>query len=173
MAQSLLFLWKRISDSRMKWTKELDMLLIAKRLEGMSSDAIAQSLGTTPGGINTRLSRLKSFSQTWAVKRGITLASSSIAQTQHLAKGPNAQAQAPCLSHRAEPADKDKGIAPSPIAFIAVQTDQCRYPLWPNLGDPPIAQKMVCGAPTIAGRSWCPFCLDRVHAPANHDRVRR
>jgi hypothetical protein len=157
----------------MKWTKELDSLLIAKRLEGMSSDAIAQSLGTTRSSIDTRLSRLKSFSQTWAVTRGITLASSSIAQTQHPTKGPNAQAHASCLNHPAKPADKENGIAPSPIAFIAVQTDQCRYPLWPNAGDPPIAQKMVCGAPTIAGTSWCPFCLDRVHAPASCDRARR
>ena len=41
----------------------------------------------------------------------------------------------------------------TPVLFVDATGHQCRYPLWVDAT--PSEKRMVCGAPTTEGASWC------------------
>jgi len=166
----------------MGWTKDRDMLLIRLCSEGASIHAIAKALETSKSAVNTRLSRLRSCGfRIPKPQNAITLAN---ANSQHVAGGvgrkihqverageradavmpmpPDGDGVATALPASSDPGRPLRMPFGGPIAFVALKADQCRYPLWPDRENLPITSKMVCGAPTVSGTSWCPTCLMNV-----------
>ena len=156
----------------MKWTKELDDLLLSRWSDGMHMNAIAVLLGTTKSAVHTRLSRLKSFPQTEAAKRNISLARCSIESRQSVVtqQGPGPKPDSSISN--AEPSNPKDGATFAPISFVDARSNQCKFPLWPDVRSPSVFQKIVCGSPSISGRSWCEACNRRVYVSAVEYRAR-
>lgn len=167
----------------MGWTKDRDMLLIRLCSEGASIHAIAKALGTSKSATHTRLSRLRACGfQVPKPQNIVTLANLSSAQAVRETSGKVRQTNArECAAPVMPTPSRGNGTAPvpalfsdlapptssaAPVAFVTLRPDQCRYPLWPDHENPPIASKMACGAPTSVGISWCPICLVKVHRKA-------
>lgn len=153
----------------MNWTKELDNLLLAKWSDGMHLNSIATLLGTTQGAIYTRLSRLRAFPENAPLKRSISLPRYSMESEQlHMSPQEFELKSAPAVSGTGL-TDADDEMTFASVPFVHARANQCKYPLWSDLSNPPVLQKMVCGAPTISGRSWCESCRAKIYAsPAQH-----
>lgn len=52
--------------------------------------------------------------------------------------------------------------ASAPVPFVDATANQCRYPLWDD--STPVEERMVCGAPTTDGASWCAGHCEAVFA---------
>lgn len=61
--------------------------------------------------------------------------------------------------------------SPKPVPFLARSPFQCAMPQ-PGWDDAPVSEKMVCGAPVVAGTSWCPACLRVVSASESFSRYK-
>ena len=53
-----------------------------------------------------------------------------------------------------------------PIGFMSLTDQRCKRPLWPDGPVPRMDGQLFCGAPSVAGSSWCPACAGRLLAGA-------
>ncbi|MDR6952316.1 hypothetical protein J2X65_001671 [Ancylobacter sp. 3268] len=51
------------------------------------------------------------------------------------------------------------------IAMLAIREGQCRWPLWPDRGVTPPAEKRMCGAPVMRDGPYCPACRTLAFRP--------
>ncbi|HVI27502.1 GcrA family cell cycle regulator [Hansschlegelia sp.] len=74
-------------------------------------------------------------------------------------------APAPAVAEIAAPALEEPAPVPTDTAvlFLDARGCHCRFPLWGG-PVPPIAQAMVCGAPSVGVGSWCAAHLEVVSA---------
>lgn len=67
----------------------------------------------------------------------------------------------------------ERTVAPSakPVRFIERGHFQCAMPQ-PGWDEVAVTEKMVCGAPVVAGTSWCAACLQIVGVPPAFTRYK-
>jgi hypothetical protein len=62
------------------------------------------------------------------------------------------------------PAGAGEGGVAGAIGFMALTDTRCKRPLWPNGAPPRLDAMLFCGAPSVAGSSWCRACAGRLLA---------
>lgn len=61
----------------------------------------------------------------------------------------------------------ETALSPPPggVGFFDLKAEHCRWPLWGHVSRPPLAEMRFCGAPVVAGTSWCRACGLKLTAP--------
>lgn len=154
-----------------KWKPEEDAKAIKLRLEGLSSQQIADELGIhSRNAIIGRFFRLKAMGVEVPDSKHTNHRTSRLDGTPKRPPGiPNVVApfRQPQVVASIMPLDLIPVVR---VGFFDLQPNMCRYPLWGDRERPALADRMFCGSAAPIDRPYCACHAVRCYEPAKPNR---
>jgi hypothetical protein len=153
------------------WTDEKKQKLLDLWAEGKTGAQVANELGVSRNSVLGQLHRM-------GIKRGRVKAKDTLIAAPKLSPVPPPERRY-ALPPKPAPQPKPdvrpiaqgwpKPVTPTAVRFLDRGRMQCAMILDSNTT---IENRMVCGAPVVPERSWCPACLKSVVGQGTmHDRI--
>lgn len=153
------------------WTEEDVLALVSMYNDGRSAGEIAKAIGTTRNAVIGKTNRLKArgvvqkrvFVSTAKAPR-IPIPSRAKVVCAPVVKLPKPRPK-PKIAARAPGKDVYGPGIPIMDDAVMARRGRCKFGLWGVRDYPPLESKLVCGRPSLPGKSWCEHCYQIVYPP--------